>query len=236
MIARDTSIQCVAFDAVGTLIHPNRSIAETYQEIAHRYGCELSRQEIRHRFQTVMSSRDSSVPTSEDREKTFWADAVSKVTGISDPDCFHELYEYFATPEAWRLDPDASAIFRSLQARNLKYVLASNFDERLPRLVGALPGFSGFSDVIISSEIGWQKPNLRFFQALRERLQLPAQQILMVGNELESDILPAMQVGMQAVLLDPGASLAMASQSQERDVTVISSLRELFDRSPENNA
>lgn len=67
-----------------------------------------------------------------------------------------------------------------------------------------------------SRELGANKPDLAFYEGVLERLTTPAEACVMVGNSLESDILPAGQVGMLTVWLAP----ASARPSARADHTI----------------
>jgi len=199
-------IRAVVFDVVGTLLHAEPGVAEAYHRIGKRHGSELTEQEIRSRFRQVMTERPLSPRTSEAEELLFWRETVAGVLGnVDDPEqCFQDLYQYFATPAAWRIDPLAESLLAALRARDCSTALASNFDVRLHSVIAGTPGLQGFDHVLISSQVGWRKPASEFFEAVIHALQLPASSILMVGDDLQNDILPARRLGIQALHLSPG--------------------------------
>lgn len=53
-----------------------------------------------------------------------------------------------------------------------------------------------FTDIVLSEEIGCQKPNPRFFQEALRRNDLQPEEVLMVGDGYYSDIYGAQQVGI----------------------------------------
>jgi HAD superfamily hydrolase (TIGR01509 family) len=55
-----------------------------------------------------------------------------------------------------------------------------------------------------SRELGAAKPERAFFEAILERLGLPAGACVYVGNDLEKDIVPARAVGMRTVWVAAG--------------------------------
>src|SRR5438067_2160826 len=77
-------IRAVAFDAVGTLIHPEPSAAEVYASIGRRFGSRLEVAEIRTRFRAAFAEQEvidraSGWVTSEERERHRWQDIVARV-------------------------------------------------------------------------------------------------------------------------------------------------------------
>ncbi|MGE5190934.1 MAG: hypothetical protein ACM3U2_00415, partial [Deltaproteobacteria bacterium] len=108
----DRRYKCIAFDAVGTTIHPTPPAGEVYYQAARRFGSRLGQDEIARRFRQAFRETergDLAAPaevrlvTSEARERDRWRQIVTTV--IDDiPDasvCFAELFAYFARPEAW---------------------------------------------------------------------------------------------------------------------------------------
>lgn len=58
-----------------------------------------------------------------------------------------------------------------------------------------------FDYVVISEEIGWRKPNSRIFQKLLHLSMAEADQVLFVGDDVNSDIAGAKDLGIKSVLL-----------------------------------
>ena len=55
---------------------------------------------------------------------------------------------------------------------------------------------------MISASIGWHKPSPKFYRHLVEIAGCPAEQILMVGDDLENDVIAAQANGLQAVWIN----------------------------------
>src|SRR5437660_565192 len=124
MIAKH--IRAIFFDAVGTLIHPDPAPAVVYAEVGRRFGSRYTIEVIQTRFtsafeQEEAADRAANWRTSEERERRRWRNIVGSVLDdVTDPEaCFHELYEHFARPQAWKLDSDAPAVIEQLAARDL---------------------------------------------------------------------------------------------------------------------
>ena len=203
-------VRAVAFDAVGTLIHPEPSAAEVYAEIGRRLGSRLDVAEVRARFRTAFAKQEridvqSGLVTSEAREVRRWQDIVTEVLDdVSDPGrVFAELYEHFARPAAWRCDDGVADCFARLRREGYAIALASNYDHRLRGVVAGLEALAAVPILVISSEIGWRKPAPGFFAHLAEALRLPPEAILHVGDNWGNDLRGARGAGMHALLFDP---------------------------------
>jgi putative hydrolase of the HAD superfamily len=88
------------------------------------------------------------------------------------------------------------------------------------RLLGLEPYFDL---VAIEGELGVGKPDPAIFLHVQERLRLPGEQILFVGNSWEHDVQGARRVGWQAAWLN-----REGAPPPEPDTPVLRSLRELL--------
>lgn len=229
MTRRALPIRWVAFDAVGTLIHPAPSVAEVYRAVAHRHGAVLTVSEVGQRFKQAMSARIPSPETDETQELQFWRSTVQDVLGNVDhpDDCFSELYEHFARPESWQLRPDAVSTLAALHAHGLQLAIASNFDHRLNRVLDGMPQLGTFNLRVISSEIGWRKPHPRFYEILLARAGARPNELLMVGDEFELDIAPARKLGIPALHL-VGGGARLTGEASSRTITSLSEILTWF--------
>lgn len=63
-----------------------------------------------------------------------------------------------------------------------------------------------FDGILISSDHGCKKPDQRFYEILLERYGLSPEESLMIGNDLETDIAGARQVGMDSFYIHSAIS------------------------------
>jgi putative hydrolase of the HAD superfamily len=208
--ALGNNVRAVFFDAVGTLIHPDPPAAEVYVEAGRRHGSRVSLAEVSSRFASAFRrqeevDRNRGWQTSEVRETERWRAIVAEVLDdvAEREQCFAELYEHFARPRSWRLADDAEQTLSALAARGYALGLASNYDQRLRKVVSRIPSLAALAHVVISSEVGWRKPSPSFFQALSRSVGFAVKHILLVGDDHANDYEGARAAGMLAVLLDP---------------------------------
>jgi putative hydrolase of the HAD superfamily len=99
----------------------------------------------------------------------------------------------------------AAAALGGLAALGLTLVLASNTrdDQDRNRALRAAGVADLFSLVLQSHRLGVAKPGARFFGYLRHMAGCRAGELLMVGNRIELDVRPAVELGMPAVLIAP---------------------------------
>jgi putative hydrolase of the HAD superfamily len=199
-------IRWVLFDAVGTLIYPAPPVAEVYFELAQRFGSRLSVVEIRQRFGAALVANSSvPAPTNESLEHERWQRIVAAVIDDA-PDSievvFEQLWRHFSQPQHWRLYADVPAALAALAQRGLRLGIASNFDGRLKTIVHGHPALAACDAVFVSSEIGYSKPDPRFFQGVEERLGVLPAQIALIGDDEVADVQGATSAGWRAIRID----------------------------------
>jgi putative hydrolase of the HAD superfamily len=204
------------FDAVGTLIHPDPPVAEVYHAAGREYGSALAIAEIGWRFPAALSTESWSEesrerpPGGEAAEVERWRRIVRQVlddvASEHQPALFDSLWNHFKEPQHWRLYPDVAPALVKLAAAGWRLGIASNFDARLRNIVAGLPALAVCERMFLSSEIGYSKPDPRFFTAAQRQLGVPGEQIKLVGDDWQNDIAAARAAGWQAEWLCREAS------------------------------
>lgn len=199
-------IRAVSFDVGGTLIEPWPSVGHVYTAVAARYGVTgLSPEELTRRFVAAWKARKRFAYT-----RAEWADLVDATfAGLCarppSETFFHELYQRFDEPDAWRIYEDVLPTLDALAHRGLKLAIISNWDERLRPLLGRLGLLDRFEAVVVSCEVGWPKPAAEIFLCAARELRLDPDSLLHVGDNLESDVAGARSAGLRALHLRRGA-------------------------------
>ncbi|RAL48650.1 hypothetical protein DM860_000970 [Cuscuta australis] len=177
-------------DAVGTLVAPSQPMAQIYRQIGEKYGVECSEAEILDRYRRAYEQ-----PWGRSRlryvndGRPFWQHIVSSSTGCSDSGYFEELYNYYATNEAWHLcDPNAERVFKALRNAGVKLGVVSNFDTRLRPLLRALNCNHWFDAVAVSAEVEAEKPNPTIFLKACEYLGVNPEDAVHVGDDRRNDV------------------------------------------------
>ncbi|MFE9403536.1 HAD family hydrolase [Streptomyces sp. NPDC006530] len=118
---------------------------------------------------------------------------------------------FTALPDA-RVDPAAAEALRQLHARGLVCVLAANTDRpeavRLRTLRDAGIG-DCFDAVVLSSTLGFRKPDPRFYVAVTRAADCRPEEVLFVGDNVETDALAPHLCAMSAVLVTSGPRPAL---------------------------
>ena len=108
------------------------------------------------------------------------------------------------------LVPEAREMLEQLQAKGYRLFAASNSFGHLQRSrlehAGILPFFE---DTYISMDIGYDKPDVRFYEEALRRCGLQPSEVLMIGDSMTTDILGAQAAGMDALFFDRRANQSL---------------------------
>jgi len=202
----------IFFDAAGTLIGLIRGVEHHYCEVATRHGLEVDRQVMREAFRMTwkeMPSPETTQKPRADDDRGWWQAFVNRVLdkcaverggGFDREMYFAELYEEFARPGVWELFPEVKAVLEEL-AQIYRLGIISNFDRRLRRVLTELGVGHLFSPVVISSEVGADKPDPWIFQQALAQAKIAPHEALHVGDEPSADWEGAAKAGMQVFRL-----------------------------------
>jgi HAD superfamily hydrolase (TIGR01549 family) len=103
-------------------------------------------------------------------------------------------------------------------------VVSRAFDARLPVVIATMPVFplvavqqrlewgklADFSFALITAyeNMGTSKPNPAYYREIAQKIGCKPEDCIMVGNEVQNDILPAKRVGMKTFWVTPAAFMA----------------------------
>jgi len=201
----------IFFDAAGTLFHLPRGVGWHYRDVAARFGCVLEEKKLTHAFRTAwlqMPARPTTRQPRPDDDKSWWFALVEKVldeNGVSPRQLdrrlyFEALYAEFTRPDVWELFPEVREVLTLLRPR-FRLGLISNFDGRLRPILAHL-GLAGcFDPIVISSEVGADKPDPWIFQQALDLAGATAREALHAGDDPRSDWQGAADAGLQVFRL-----------------------------------
>ena len=217
-----TPIRAVLFDAVGTLIYPDPPAVDVYFEVGRRHGSTLDKETIGGRFAAAFAAQITAdrcesplttpcadplfrQPTSENREYDRWQKIVADVfrdLPQAKEKLFPALWAHFAEAGHWSVYSDVQPLLEVLAKTRLRLGIASNFDRRLFDIHRDLDPLQSLEQVFCSSRLGFAKPDVRFFRAIEETLQLPAEAIVFVGDDPLNDLAGGHAAGWNSLLID----------------------------------
>ena len=101
------------------------------------------------------------------------------------------------------LVPGAKEMLENLQAKGYRLFAASNSFGNLQRSRLEKAGIlKYFEDTYISMDIGYDKPDIRFYQEALRHCGLQAKEVLMIGDSMTTDVIGAQKAGMDALFFD----------------------------------
>ncbi|MGV7221440.1 MAG: HAD-IA family hydrolase [Nitrospinales bacterium] len=227
-----TKYKAVFFDVGGTLLRVHPSVGDVYAHYSKVYGFSGTAQELNFRFGTEwkkMGGMESLGATKGvEAEKKFWSDLVYKVFemsgGLRDFDEFFEcVYDAFRSKEHWRVFEDVldSGILQHLKSRGVKLGVVSNWDSRLPQILGSMELAQYFDFILASTVIGSAKPDSFIFEEAIRLSGFSPGEACHIGDEIKADYHGARQVGIDSIIID-------RKETHQKDIVTIKSFNELI--------
>ena len=214
------------FDLYGTLvdIHTEEHDPKLWEKMALFYGyydAHYTPEELEKKFREQIGGRED-VLRKENLKKDDTHEAYPE---IKIEDVFEALYrekgvdagkelsihtgQFFRVlaTEYIRLYDGVYELLEALKKAGKKVYLLSNAQRVFTEYeLHAFDLIRYFDDVFISSDYQVKKPDIRFFELLKEKHQLNPEETIMIGNDAVSDIAGAKQVGFATFYLHSNIS------------------------------
>ena len=198
------SHRAVLVDVGGCLLEPAEPVADPYVRYATAHGVRgLQPAAVKAGFRTAFSApRPAGALRYEGDGTAFWRAVVAAATGCADVALFDALFAHYGRADAWRVAPGAPDALRRLRAAGVRLAVVSNWDTRLRPLLDDLALSPLFDALIVSAELGAEKPDGRVFAAALSALggDLQPREALMVGDDEGNDVVGANAAGCDALL------------------------------------
>jgi HAD superfamily hydrolase (TIGR01509 family) len=112
--------------------------------------------------------------------------------------------ELDATPryDSYRAYDDVVESAQRLREAGVKRAIISNADADVTEFVTHLALADEMDLIVTSAVVGYEKPDIRCFQAAFEPLGIDAAETLHIGDQPRSDVVGALNAGMRAALID----------------------------------
>lgn len=212
-----TVVTTVVFDVGLTLVRPEPSFAEVFASVCRACGLAVEPQAVaaadhlwaeQHERWRV-AGEPSPWEGDRDAETRYFLTLYRRILDHLDID--HDgtvpdrLLEVFVDHASYGAYPDAVPALAALARRGVGLAVLSNWGSR-PRLRDVLAHADlerWFDQVVVSGEVGLAKPDPAVFLHLLDRIGTAAgPHVAYVGDDLRSDVVPARQLGLRAVLVD----------------------------------
>ncbi|GIQ68440.1 HAD family hydrolase [Xylanibacillus composti] len=152
--------------------------------------------------------RDEQAICSPEVDRAFWvklyAHMLTRLNGANcDEDGLrrlcHDLYEVFTGPEVYTLFEDVTEVLEALRMRGLQLAVVSNFADTLPLILREKGIADYFSEIIVSTTVGLEKPNPEIFRYALRKLRVDPGDALYIGDHEQNDVWAPKQAGMDAI-------------------------------------
>ena len=207
----------VFFDAYGTLIHfpEDPSPFDYMADTLRRAGVDLPRARVDDALHAEMryyKAHYASVRTDDDLELLRVEDARVYLealgdTGPVDLDLNHVADELAAAFES-RVLPDARPAVDMVKAAGVRAGVLSNFSYLLPLVLDEVGLGDALDPVVFSAAVGAEKPDPRIFAAAAAAVDADLVDCVLIGDDLQNDVVGAQRCGMPVVWLSRGESAA----------------------------
>jgi len=201
-------VQAILFDAGDTLIAYRRPLAILLQdffiehdEIVRRDALRDALDALEPRYRTLVEQTRTV-----DAEGRMWIEVARDLLDIVLPrrrELYVDLAHWFT--EGWRhlkVFRDVRPTLRALVANGYRLAVVSNWEPSLSATLNRLGLAKYFPTIVTSAVEGIWKPDPGLFRIALERLKVPAEAAISVGDQVDRDVEPARAAGIQGVLLD----------------------------------
>ena len=208
------NIQAIFFDAGYTLFYIAPSTGEVFRDVYRQLtGIEVEPKTsekylLKHyRECEVRQHERRDYLASAEKTERFWYEIYQKTVldlnynGEAES-LAKKMFKLFRQSKYYCVFPGVVETLERLKARGYRLGLISNYDSSLWQTLDDLKLKQYFDPILISVDVGYEKPHPRIFQKAIRQVELPPDRCAVVGDNLISDVQGAEAVGMKGILLD----------------------------------
>lgn len=242
------------FDLYGTLvdIHTEEEAEAVWEKLALFYGyydALYEPKELQQAFRSLIAGREAEMRKEMQSPQSREADTHEAFPEVEIEEIFLELFQrkgveadltlavhagqFFRilTTEYIRLYDGAKELLAALKEAGGKLYLLSNaqriFTEYELHTLGIA---SYFDDIFISSSCGVKKPDERFFCMLLDKHHIDVSKAIMIGNDMNSDICGAKQVGLSSFYIHSNISPELEGEPEADEVLLHMDMKAVKER------
>jgi len=200
------------WDFDGTLASRSGMWTGTLLSILERnLGIEIKREDIQPLLTVGFPWHSPEIPHKDLFRKMSWWEyyenhfcEIFKKLGTSDVESqslSRQVKEEYLNTEQWSVFSDVKPVLSELSRNGYRHFIASNHVPELDDLVTALGIRNLFQEVFSSGNIGYEKPNKKFFEHIFKEAKLTADECVLIGDSYAADIAGALSVNMNPILV-----------------------------------
>ena len=219
------------FDLGYTLLKLKRE--KLFQEMLEEIGFSISTDEIEEAFHLTDKLFMRMYPGTLGKKRSFYMPIymgnMIYTLGIRTDIC--PLYETWKKKlenpyKVWIPFKNVKVELTKLASEGYNLGVISNWDKTAVPLLEHFELLSFFNDIIISSEVGYEKPDPMIFQIALDQAAVSAEDCLYVGDNYYDDGIGSRNIGMDFVIINPHGELGIEELEDCNIVPDISHLRE----------
>lgn len=208
------NVMFVWFDLGYTLVYMKRE--ELYCQVIRAFGYERSMDEIKKAYHLTDKQFMREYPGTLGQEtNTFFPWYLGLLNHRLDvkidiiEQIKHMQHVRQEVQPKWHAFDHVHAFLTELKERGLRLGIISNWDHTARDVLQQTQLSPFFEQIIISSEVGVEKPDPQIFRIALDRAGVAAHQCLYVGDNYYDDVVGCAKVGMKALLINPYGRLGM---------------------------
>ncbi len=222
------------FDLGMTLVETSRSIY--YQNVLQKFEIAKTEEEIKkayHITDKIFMREYPHVISQKSEEFLPWYLGVLNYklgVQLNIFDCYDLLKEQKRIEEEpWHCIPHVKETLDLLKQKGFHLGLISNWDSTCRKVLKDNGLDQWLERIIISSEVGIEKPDSRIFTSALQCSGATSDCSLYIGDNYYDDVIGASKVGMDSVLVNPYGSLGIEEIKGVKIIPDISKLQELLE-------
>ena len=205
--------RAVFFDIGNTILRADPPVPDVFARVARRMGHDITVRDA----EPCMPDIDAYYQSEYLRDGDFWcvheravqiwldmytmmADYCNIRSGV--PELAQAVYDEYLNAENWSTFPDVEACLRGLKRRGFRLGVISNWDASLENLIRGIGLLPYFDEIIASASVGCRKPHSAIFEIATERMGIPPEQCVHVGDLPEADGYGAQKADLRPILID----------------------------------
>lgn len=203
-------IKNIVFDFAETIAELNPSKEQTLFEFLRKKEIDISIEKISevYRYLDLLFPYSSVKIDSTTDKKDFYFKYNEKLflllgSSHHSEELHIEFFNFIISQERhWNLKGGVFDLLNNLKNQGYLLSLLSNFDSKLSDILKKMEIYELFDHVYISQDIGYEKPDVKFFEEFLKCSEYNLDETIYIGDNYLLDFIPANKIGLKTYLLD----------------------------------
>jgi REG-2-like HAD superfamily hydrolase len=221
-------LDAIVFDVGGTLLDMVPTRAEVFASVLLAKGFRVDPTSLGKAIRKADRTLDEEFAELEGGDDSaFWKRfdrlVLEEIGFVGDLDRMHhalidEFNGIVPKVETWVDYPETRGVLQDLRKRGFTLGVISNATNLVKRVLDNLDLSKNFEFVIVSDEVGMNKPSAKIFMMAADKARTSPNRMLFIGDKLSTDVKGAVGAGMNALLVDRADTYPDADCIRIRDL------------------